>query len=117
MPPDSTWLTAMVCVGSTWQGLFWAGSAWCTRIAVHRQSPAGDSTGHPTTSILGDPLVTFSPFSPAPPSPTSTCGAEKGYQSTWGRAPARGQGEGWGQNLRSVLGVREAPERRAREAG
>jgi len=117
VPPDPTWLSAVVCTGSMWQGLFWAGRAWCTRIPVHRQSPVGDSTGHPTASIPRDPLVTFSPFSPAPPSPTSTCGAERGCQSTRGQALAHGQGEGWGQSLRFVLGVQEAPERRVREAG
>lgn len=52
--------------------------------------------------------VTFSPFSPTPPSPTSTCGAERGHQSR--HRPAGRKGGGY--SLQLVLGVQEGPERK-----
>lgn len=79
------------------------------------QCPAGASTGHPHgSSIPGDPLITFSPFSPAPPSPTSTCGAERAVRANGVKHQPGGRDDRE-QSLQFVLGVREDPARRVRK--
>lgn len=95
------------------QGLFWAGRARCTSIPV---PSGGQHRAPPGRSIPGDPFVTFSPFSPAPPNPTSTCGAERAVRANGVKHQPGGRDEGE-QSLQFVLGVREDPARRVREGG
>lgn len=53
-----------------------------------------------------DSFITFSPFHPTPPSPTSTCGAERNCWRTWGWTLVNGQGEGRGRTYSLSWGSR-----------